>query len=96
VGGLVGLLWNGVADAADAQQAAVGPGAVALVGDEVVRAGARSSRAGVGHLQRGQQRGEHPAVVHVAGGQQHDQQPPRPSATAWILVVSPPRERPIA
>ena len=37
---------------------------------------------GPGDPQRGQQRGEHRGVVHIAGGQPHHQQPAPPSAGA--------------
>jgi hypothetical protein len=43
VAGLVVLLRDGVADAAVAQQPPIGPGAVALVREQIVRASTRSS-----------------------------------------------------
>jgi hypothetical protein len=99
IGLLVVGLGDGVTDAAAAQQRPVDPGAVGLVREQVVRAGARPAPADPRDPDGVEQRHERPAVVHVSAGEpvsRNASTRPWPSVRACTLVVSPPRERPIA
>ena len=62
-----------------------GPGIIAAVADEIAPAGMPSIRAGTAALSEAC-----PGRSTIRMGS------PRPSTRAWILVLSPPRERPMA
>ena len=85
---------DGVQYAASPQVAAVLPGCVGLVGQDMAGCAARSAHAEAGHrhpLQDGLQFG---SVTVVPRRQSNGERSNRPSAARRILVVKPPRERP--
>jgi hypothetical protein len=73
VGSLIILLGDGGADAAAAQQPAVGSAAVGLVGQHPVGSGTGTARAQPRHPNTVQHRGELGAITALSGGE-HDRQ----------------------
>lgn len=92
---LVTTLGTGVTDAARSQRRPVGPAAVALVAQHMIRAGPRPTTPRPRDPQPGHELPEQHGVVDVPGGHQQHQRPPAPSTSACTLPVRPPRDRPI-
>ena len=90
VGGLVILLRDGGPDATPAQQRAVGPGAVGLVGQHPVGPGAGTPPTKARHPDAAQHRRELGAVTALAGGQDDRQGPLVTFDGQMELAVSPP------
>src|SRR5205085_235737 len=74
--GLVSAFGDGVADASSAQMLTDGSGAVALVGDHVVRAYAWPAWSEAVDFDRSHDVGEAGAVVDLAAGQDEPEDPP--------------------
>lgn len=93
---LIGRFGDDRRDAARAKQSPVATRGVRLIAQHRVGPGPRASRAEARHPNRIEQVRKHGRVVRLTGPRSSTSGRPLPSQRWWILVLSPPRERPTA